>query len=355
MDLHTIIDPKYLRSNKSSPTLYFTNIQVDAPNKKIDTANLEMDRLKITSDWLNTTLSFVALNYANPKRCTYKYMIPEIQNKWISLGFQNFVSIIGLAPGTYHLKIQGFNEDDVSSNIRELVLVYSPKWYQTWWLKTIVGLILVGLGYVLYRIRINQFEREKKIRTKLASDLHDDLGSTMNSIKIYSNLALTDGFKVKYLLKIKEAAQEAITGIRDIIWVLDDKKDSIEELFFRISTFAAPLCDVNGIKFQIEMSDNCRDRKLRPEERRNLYMMLKETVNNAIKYSNSHSILLKSVLKDNEPQIIVEDDGQGFDIAEANEGNGLKNMKRRANEIKFILDIRSVQGVGTAIIISKSQ
>jgi signal transduction histidine kinase len=147
--------------------------------------------------------------------------------------------------------------------------------------------------------------------------------------------------------------QEAITGIRDMIWVLDDQKDTIEHLLARVSAFASPLCEANGIVFKQQLTDDSRGHKLGQEERRNLYMILKESINNAIKYAAGSQIGIDVVLKKGKPGITITDDGKGFDIGKVNEGNGLKNMARRVREIKYHIAINSTPGKGTTIHLQK--
>jgi len=268
------------------------------------------------------------------------------------LGTQRFLSLPGTPHGTYTLQVSSANEDGSWSDPIELKLIFLPKWYQTWWFKLLLVLAALAIAYSIYRIRINQLKKEQRIRTRLASDLHDDLGSTMNSVKVYANLALMDK-QEKYLFKIKESTQEAITGIRDIIWVLDDSKDSIEHLLSRISLFASPLCEANGILYKQEIADEARDHKLGQEERRNLYMILKEAINNAIKYADAKKIEIEVSVKKDKPSIQIKDDGKGFDTAVVNEGNGLKNMQRRAKEIRYEINIQSGSSRGTTVYLKK--
>ncbi len=283
----------------------------------------------------------------------YAYKIAGLHKEWINLNTQNFITLIGLYPGTYHLQVKAFGEDMTTGEIKELTLVFSPKWYQTLWFKLVLIVLILALGYGAYRIRINQLKHEHQIRTKLASDLHDDLGSTMNSVKVYANLAIMERGAEKYLFKIKESAQEAIVGIRDIIWVLDDSKDSIEDLFTRISSFAASLCEANNITYKLVITQEARDYKLSQGERRNLYMILKEAVNNAVKYAEARELVLSASLKKGKPEIQIADDGKGFDTNTGPEGNGLNNMQRRAKEIKFYFQISSAPGSGTSIYFQK--
>ncbi len=350
----SIVTPAFLSRNTIQPKVYFDKISVETASGTTDTIDLEIEKIRVPNNFHRVIIFFAGLNFSNSDRISYAYRIQKITDNWINSDGKNFISLISMSPGTYTLQLKAINEDGVESNIKELILVFLPKWYQTWWFKTLLVLSILTISYALYRMRINQFKKEQQIRTKIASDLHDDLGSTMNSVKVYANLAIMEKQADKYLPLIKDGTQDAITGIRDIIWVLDDSKDSIEHLLTRINSFASPLCEANSIRYKQELSDNARDHKLGQEERRNLYMMLKEAVNNSVKYSGGDTIEIEVSLLKGKPVIRVIDNGKGFDTAKNSEGNGLKNMQRRAKEIKYRIQIDSAPGKGTTLLFAKA-
>jgi signal transduction histidine kinase len=349
----TVINTSELTKKQSTPPIYFGNISIEANSGIKDTFNVSLSKLIIPKDIIRLKITITSFNYAESKNILYSYRVHELNAGWSNPGTDNFFSLTNLPPGTYHLEVKAMNEDGAESEIKELTLIFLPKWYQTWWFKTLIALAVIAIVYSLYRMRINQLKKEQRIRTKLASDLHDDLGSTMNSVKVYANLAIMEKQADKYLPLIKQGSQEAITGIRDIIWVLDDKKNSLEQLLSRISLFASPLCEANHIIYKQELSDNARDHKLAQEERRNLYMIIKEALNNAIKYSNGKTIGIEVTLKKGRPSLQIKDDGKGFDTSKTSDGNGLKNMQRRAKEIKYDFRIKSSPGNGTIIHFEK--
>lgn len=207
------------------------------------------------------------------------------------------------------------------------------------------GLLMASLTiYGLYRTRINQIKKEHKIRSKLASDLHDDLGGTLNSVKIFTNLALMESEKETHLQRIKQSTQEAISGLRDIMWVMDDKKDTLADLVSRISQFGVPLFESTHMQFKQEVSEDALNYRVGSEEKRNLYMIIKEAINNSVKHSGASDLFLSISLTKGKPTITVRDDGRGFDNATFFEGSGLKNMKMRAAQIHYELDIKSDPG-----------
>ncbi|MCU7549960.1 tetratricopeptide repeat protein [Chitinophagaceae bacterium LB-8] len=217
----------------------------------------------------------------------------------------------------------------------------------------ILGGVLILLIATGFWLRVNQLKREQMIRTKLSKDLHDDLGSTLNSIKVYTNLALIKKEDV-HLLKIKESTQEAISGVRDIMWVLDDRKDVISDLLQRIRQFAVPLCEANDIKYIQQIPEEVLYYKLDQEEKRSLYLIVKEAINNTVKYAKASEVhLTMELYLKGKLCIQIKDNGQGFDVTEPGEGNGLKNMKYRAERIGYYFNINAVIGQGTIIELKK--
>jgi len=349
----TAIYPNNIRANDHPPVVYFSNVQIELKgSKQFDTSNLDAKKFIIPNNVIQTNIYFSGINYSNPERTIFKYRITEQSNSWINLSTQNFISLIGLSPGTYHLQVQAFNEDEVSSEIKELTLTFLPKWYQTWIFKLLVLLVIIAAVYGLYRFRINHLKKEEKIRNQVASDLHDELGSTLNSVKVFANLALMEENKITHLEKIKEATQSAISGVKDIIWVLDDKRDTLDHLLSRINQFAKPICEAAGISYNQQSGGN-ENYKLGKEEKRNLYMIIKETINNSIKYSECSVIELLVKNKGSKINITVSDNGKGFDKEKTNSGYGLKNILHRAEEIGYHAEINSSLGNGTLIYLEK--
>lgn len=349
----TMVTPGHFITSTARPKIYFEKVSIKTTTANTETFDAAVKEILIPDNFLQTTIYFSGLDFSNPGRLRYFYRIAKLSNEWINNEDKNFIPLISMSPGKYTLQVKAVTEEGTESDIKELVLNFLPKWYQTWWFKTLLALTIIAIGYSLYRLRINQLKKEQRIRTKIASDLHDDLGSTMNSVKVYANLALMEKQADKYLPLIKDGTQNAINGIRDIIWVLDDTKDSIEQLLARISNFAVPLCEANHIKYKQELSDNARDHKLGQEERRNLYMIMKEAVNNTIKYSGATNLDITVSLKKGKPTIQIRDNGKGFDTSLNSDGNGLKNMNCRAREIKYDCQIDSAPGKGTTLFFGK--
>jgi len=349
------VDVTKLHKNTQPPALWISAVEINNSRHPVqEITDLFIRKVSIPNDYTQVYIYFSGLLFPDFGKVTYAYRIKNLQNEWISNANRNFINLIGVKHGIYELEVQAFNESGVPSTVRRLTLVFLPRWYETWWFKTLVILAVAAFFYWLYLLRIRRLEREQQIRIKLANDLHDDLGSTMNSVKLYTNLALMNGHPEKYLPQIKESTQEAITGIKDILWILDDKKDTLEHLLTRIESFVQPLCDASAINYSQKITDALFDYTLTRNEKRNLYMMLKEAVNNSIKYACAKNICIRIESLKGKLIISVADDGNGFDVSVVPEGNGLKNMHRRSGEIKYVCVVSTGIGTGTTIYFRKS-
>lgn len=301
------------------------------------------------------TFSFKAASMINNGDYQYSYMLKGLNNEWSLASPNTSLTFTKLKPGAYTFFVKAKRSNSDWSEPASFTFTILQAWWQQWWFILLVVLICAGIIYFIYRVRINQLNREKQIRDQIASDLHDDLGSTLNSVKVYANVAALEKDNKQYLSKIQETIQEAISSVRDIIWVLDEKKDTIDHLVTRVNHYAAPLCIVNQSRFILEIEESIRNLVLHREEKRNLYMIIKESINNSIKYAGCKMISLK--INDANKKLIIEiaDDGKGYDPASSNGGHGINNILKRSSEIHYKAKIDSLYGRGTTIRLEKTR
>src|SRR5688572_4551122 len=349
----TRIDRKKFSIQNDSRPLFFSSIQIHEPTGIFDTSDLALKKINIPSNSVQVVVNFSSLNFSAPEKNIFRYRIREQSENWNALDHQNFVSLSPFSPGSYHLEVSAANETEVWSKPIELDLIVLPKWHQTWLFKILIALVIAAIFYALYKFRINHLRKEEKIRNQVAGDLHDELGSTLNSVKIFTSLALMEKDNKSHLEKIKEATQYAIASVKDIIWVLDDKRDTLDHLLSRINQFARPLCEAAGISYKQQSDDGHENYKLGKEEKRNLYMIIKESINNSIKYSDATLIELLIKNKGGKLTISISDNGKGFDKNEIASGYGLKNIMHRSKEIGYHAAINSSPGNGTLIYLEK--
>lgn len=227
-----------------------------------------------------------------------------------------------------------------------------------------VMLLSFGLGN-----RINTIEREKisaenetlkqlkeneAVRTRIARDLHDDLGSTLSSIRILSEFAqnetVTHPEKVPSLLdKIKNSAQKLQENLQDIVWTTQTKDNSFEELLARMRLFGGEILEAKNIDYHFKIDKTLLNLKLSPNIQYDIFMIFKESIHNIVKYADAKNVIVNFGIKDNFLILTVKDDGIGFDCFQEKDGNGLKNMPIRAENIGGKVEIFSTKGEGTNI------
>jgi len=356
IDGFTVIDPSKLVVNKRPPVPYYENIDVKLnEGQNIINASLDVKKITIPSNWLQASISFIGINFDDPKRVTYKYRIKEIDTNWINNSNRDVISIIGLPPNTYTIEVKAANENGYWSYPKTLIIKIEPKWYQTWWFKIAMVILGVTMVSAFYQYRINQIKIQQQIRRDIANDLHDDLGSSLNSIKIFTHLAIEKKQNAAYLDEIESLVTNTTVGLRDMLWVLEDSRDDISELMERIQRFTIPIAQANQINFKHQIEPGLSSQIISKTEKRNLLLIAKEAINNCFKYAECKTIrIIVKPGSNNKISLSISDDGKGFSIADESEkGYGLSNMIYRTKQINYTIQFDSSPGNGTSITVEK--
>jgi signal transduction histidine kinase len=206
------------------------------------------------------------------------------------------------------------------------------------------------------QLAVQQMESQlaiEKVRNKISSQLHDDIGSTLSGVSMYSHLAndLLEkgeyGNAKKSLHIIQNSTNEMVEKLGDLVWSANPRQDSLQMLFERLEQYGFDMCKAKGIGFKTDIVIENFD--LPAENGYQLYLFIKEAINNAVKYSEAS--LLELNVKGNRDllEITISDNGKGFDVASVKRGNGLDNMQKRADELGGDFDIQSKPGAGCLI------
>jgi two-component system, NarL family, sensor histidine kinase UhpB len=216
----------------------------------------------------------------------------------------------------------------------------------------IMGLGVVAfLGFVVFtNVRVRNKLKLQTLRNKIASDLHDDVGSTLSSIAIFSEVAQQQSKEVVPMLNtISDSARNMLDAMADIVWTINPENDQFEKIILRMRNFSYELLGAKKIDFEFDADESSGKMKLPMDVRKNLYLIFKEATNNMVKYSEASKASFKIKGEKNNLTLLIRDNGKGFDINAESTGNGLKNMRKRAEEIGARLLIESIPGSGTTI------
>ncbi|MEP7265821.1 MAG: two-component regulator propeller domain-containing protein, partial [Bacteroidota bacterium] len=301
---------------------------------------------------------YVSANaFSNNDQITFMYYLQGIDNNWRNNQSNPLVTYTNLPPGDFILKVKVVNSDGIESDVISLPVIITPPFYRTIYFYSAVVLALAGSIYIIYRYRIKQIFKMQEVRNKIARDLHDDIGSTLGSIHLYSQIAASKlkGKKpeeVKSILeKIESSSSEIIDKTGDAVWAVKASNDSLKNLVLRIESYAASLLGIAGIPFTINYDEQILETKLEMTQRKNIFLIYKEALHNIMKYADCTEVTITIGKKANRMQIIINDNGKGFTMNGINpyNGNGIKNMKSRAEEINGSFMITSQNGKGTSV------
>jgi ligand-binding sensor domain-containing protein/anti-sigma regulatory factor (Ser/Thr protein kinase) len=316
----------------------------------------EVNELHLAYDQNILTFEFAALDFTNPANNHYEYVLEGLETEWQSADARyRIANYTNLSPGTYYFKVKGSNNDEVwNTEAAVIKIVISPPFWKEWWF-LFMALLMAGLTiYYLSTIRIRNLLTIEKLKTKLAADLHDNIGAGLTEISILSELAvndlstLPDNYSGK-LHNISETARQLIDNMSDIVWVVNPKRDSLNDLIIRLKDAYADLLSGMGISLKTFNIEKIEDVKLPMEYKQNLFMILKEGINNSIKHSYCKKITIEANLRNDIIEIIIKDDGIGINESAIESGNGLKNIEARARALGAKVKWRSVKGSGTTL------
>ena len=292
---------------------------------------------------------FAILDYVRSASLQYRY---RIGGDWIFLGTISQLQLPRLQPGSYQLQIQYRypNGPWMDNEIVYRFSVQAPFWQQAWFY--ILVTILTLAPFVIYAWRkYREQQKIAKIRWQLARDLHDDVGSTLSSISIYSSVLqnrLKNESDLAIVNEIREKAGAITQEMADIVWAIQPDNESLINFIQRFRAFAVPLLESRNIRLEWEGSANT-DIQLSMIQRRNLYLVCKEALNNCIKHADARLFRFSYLVKRGCMEISLQDDGTGFDLEFLKRTSGLMNMQSRMQEIGGTFQIKTSPGRGTRI------
>jgi signal transduction histidine kinase len=291
--------------------------------------------------------------FKNANDVRYQYKLEGVDKDWSVLSERGFVEYASLRPGKYIFKVRAAMLGDETDVGEESTLSFriSPAFYQSVWFYSLLAIFVFALLYAFIRYRIRQVIKMERMRTRIASDLHDDIGSTLSSISLLSEMASRqdkDSALAKALSKIGVDSRDVLNSMDDIIWSVNPQNDSLSSLVVRLREYAIPLCESKDIIFSMNVEFDTHSVNLSMDERPNIYLIVKESINNAVKHSGCKKLSI-AFTANPRLEISVQDDGCGFDTALPTSRNGLTNIKRRAAQIGGEIVLFSEIGKGAII------
>jgi signal transduction histidine kinase/streptogramin lyase len=384
------VQPERMLNNRYPPPVYIERVEVDENVVAARNANSPMQfglatdclnlsnsgrKLRIGPDHRKVEIDFVALSFASPENVQFRYRLQPFDADWVD-GHQNRQVIYPhLPPGEYEFHVIACNNTGLWNDAgARLAFFVAPHFWETWWFKTGVGLatVLLGGGIAAVMVRRRYWQRIRRLearraleqeRSRIARDIHDDLGSNLTRISLLSQPARggDDGaFVAENLAQIHQTARELTHAMGEVVWAVNPEHDTFDSLANYASNYAQNLLGTAGIRCRIEMPLQLSAQPLSAETRHNLFLAFKEALNNVLKHSGATEVRITLTPGDTGFELLVADNGRGLVSArpgfpEADgasrpaTGNGLNNMHTRMREIGGECDVQSAPGQGTRI------
>lgn len=346
--------PSIFYSSAPPPDVVITDFRILSQFYPVDSL-MALPAVHLTHDLNSITFYFASLSYKEEDKLTYYYKLDGRDKDWIRADRSLMVNYTQLPPGNYTFQVWCENrEGQHSEHITSFSFTIKPPFWKTGWFVSTLLMMIAMIIYSMHWLRLNRLLAVEKVRNRVARDLHDDMGSTLSTINILSSMAKakmnTDIVKTaEYINKISDNSQRMMEAMDDIVWSIKPANDSMQKVVARMREFATSVLEAKDIEMEFGVDENVLDAKLDMEARRDIFLVFKEAVNNAAKYSRCSKTSIRMYIQHRELVMDVADDGAGFDVKNADSGNGLGNMQKRADALRGKIEITSSQGNGTLV------
>lgn len=287
----------------------------------------------------------------------YSYRIKGQNDNWTAYKPDNKILLLGLQAGSYTLEIKASTSlTDENAVYYSLPIEMNQTWYKKNWVIILMSLIAAGLLVAFFRLQFNQkIKRQKELaslRTKISSDLHDDVGTILSGLAMQSQM-LTFSAKEEQkapLLEISQMSRDAMERMRDTVWAMDSRKDKFENLVDRMRDFAEKNLAAKNMTHEFTVTDIDSKKFINPEKRQAVYLIFKEAVTNIVKHSNGSHVIIHFAYKKNSLHLSIHDNGTEKPVSNS-DGLGMSNMKMRAKKIGGTLSATYQNGYAVLLIL----
>jgi ligand-binding sensor domain-containing protein/signal transduction histidine kinase len=284
----------------------------------------------------------------------YQFQLTGADADWGASTDQHGVYYSRLAPGAYEFRARALNSAGlVSDTPATLAFRILPPFWQRWWFLGLVTAVIASIAYGGYRYRLAQLLRVERVRARIATDLHDDIGSSLSQIAILSEVARQRSgdaaVAAPQLSRIADTSRQLVDAMGDIVWAIDPQRDSLADLTYRMRRFAADTLENKDIRFTFTAPDGNQQLKLGADLRREIFLILKESVTNIAKHSGATEATIDFRLAPSRLSLRIADNGCGFSPDAPVDGNGVASMRRRVAALGGLLAFDSAPNHGSVV------
>lgn len=294
-------------------------------------------------------LHWMMPSYFQNKKNSFSTKLEGFEDRWFYQGHSSSVRYNKLPAGDYVLKVRGTDaRGNQSASVLSIPITIKQIFYKQWWFIALAILVIIGIVYTFFRYRLQQVLAMERLRTRISSDLHDDVGSILSGLAMQTELleANANENDKRRLHKIASISRSAVSQMRDLVWSIDSRRETVADLIERMRELAEELLLTKGIAFQLDDTHIKNPKKKLPAQtKQHLFLIYKEAIHNIVKHSDATSVEVKIMNTGSNCKFSIQDNGSEK-RAYKSSGLGLANMKMRAEQLKAQLNFNHDDGFG---------
>jgi signal transduction histidine kinase/ligand-binding sensor domain-containing protein len=355
------VDSAALKSNSRPPPVFIDGLLVN--DHPLDIA----DPMRVPPLCKKIEFRFSALSYTAPEKVRVRYKLDGVDSDWIEIAGQRNAVYTALRPGKYRMHLKACNSDGIWNETgTSLSFVVQPAWWQSWWFQSSILIAFMAVSAAAIRfwsqrrlkLKLERLEHQQalsKERSRIARDLHDDLGATVTQVGLMLEELRAAPLSTEEIKQQSDMISGRVLNLaRDldaVVWSVNPTNDSLGELFAYLGQSFLEYFRYAPVRPRLEVMDAVPDYALAPEVRHQLFLVVKEAANNVIKHSQAGEATLSLNVVENMLEIRIEDNGRGFapDAVARSKRHGFPNMRTRVQQLGGKLEVSSEPGKGTSI------
>lgn len=356
------VKPELVEINRVPPPVYLRSVRVNGSQRDGGGTSIAAGPGRSRLEF-----RFVGLGYSAPEKITYRARLSGLDDAWRELGTQRSAAYEAVPPGRYTFEVMAVNGDGIPSEAPAAIrILIRPHFWETGWFLALSGLLVLsaaaGTGWLLARARMKRRIEKLNIRnaregerSRIARDLHDDLGASLTEISILAALAAEDAGESPLhpsLDQLSAKAKNVVGTLDEIVWAVNPREDTLRSLVEYIAAFAREFLDIARIPLRSDVTREIPEHPLGAPQRHGIFLAAREALNNIAKHSGATEAKLRIAIENQRLEIRIGDNGRGFNPDYARGGDGLGNLHRRMQEAGGECRIETFPGQGTAVILS---
>ena len=347
------VSQEYVSTKRSVPLL--ESVKIAGKEKALG------DNAVLSYDENNLIFEFAMPTNFRESATRYRTQLIGLEDEPTEWGIESRREFSFIPSGEYTFTVWARDASGNVSDPLEISFGIREAWWRTWLAFLLYFVLIVAvvafIAYLVYRNRYRRMLEIERVRTRIATDLHDDVGASLSKISILSEVLAhgeneMDDEDRKSLLSIADTSRDVVGSMSDMVWSINPSRDNFRDTVQRMRRFASEVLSAKEIDFTFRAPEDEKEIKLDVDVRRQLYLVFKECLNNAARHADCKNVDIELSRNRNGVVLKIADDGKGFEPSLTTEGNGLTNIRLRTDEIGGRLEVSSETGKGTSIVLS---